>query len=86
MDGGNFEKSKLMSKCQRDVIKKYGSLRGPAGDITDVSSTPGMGRCPGEGSPPRYSCLENPTDRGAWWATVRVVAKSRTRLSGLAQT
>ena len=29
----------------------------------------------------QYSCLENPTDRGAWWATVRGIAKSRTRLS-----
>ena len=30
----------------------------------------------------QYYWLENPTDRGAWWATVRGVAKSRTRLSG----
>ena len=29
----------------------------------------------------QYSCLENPTDRGAWWATAHGVAKSRTRLS-----
>ena len=29
----------------------------------------------------QYSCLENPMDRGAWWATVHEVAKSRTRLS-----
>ena len=32
----------------------------------------------GNGNPPQYSCLENPTDRGAWWATVHGVAKSRT--------
>ena len=31
--------------------------------------------------PLQYSCLENPTDKGAWWATVHVVAKSRTRLN-----
>ena len=31
--------------------------------------------------PLQYSCLENPTDRGAWWAAVHGVAKSRTRLS-----
>ena len=35
----------------------------------------------GNGTPLRYSCLENPMDRGAWWAAVHGVAKSRTRLS-----
>ena len=35
----------------------------------------------GDGTPFQYSCLENPMDGGAWWATVRRVAKSRTRLS-----
>ena len=35
----------------------------------------------GNGSPLQYSCLENPVDRGAWWAVVHGVAKSRTRLS-----
>ena len=33
------------------------------------------------GAPLQYSCLENPTDGGAWWAAVHGVAKSRTRLS-----
>ena len=33
------------------------------------------------GTPLQHSCLENPMDRGAWWATVHGVAKSRTRLS-----
>ena len=35
-------------------------------------SIPGLGRCPGEGNgnPHQYSCLENPMDRGPWWATV----------------
>ena len=48
----------------------------------DLGSTPGLGRSPGEGNgnPLQYSCLENPMDRGAWWATVHRVAKSRTRL------
>ena len=42
-----------------------------------------LGRSPGEGNgnPPQYSCLENPMDGEAWWATVHGVAKSRTRLS-----
>ena len=35
----------------------------------------------GNGNPLQYSCLENPMDRGAWWATVHRVAKSRTQLS-----
>ena len=49
----------------------------------DLGLIPGLGRCPGEGKgcPLHYSCLENSMDRGAWWATVRGVAKSLTRLS-----
>ena len=35
----------------------------------------------GNGDPLQHSCLENPVDRGAWWATVHAVAKSPTRLS-----
>ena len=48
-----------------------------AGDIRDVGSTPGWGRSPGaeNGYPLQYSCLENPMDRGAWWATVHGVAE-----------
>ena len=34
----------------------------------------------GHGNPPQYSFLENPKDRGAWWATVHRVAKRWTRL------
>ena len=47
--------------------------------------TPGAGRSPGggNGNPLHYSCLENPMDRGAWWATVRGVEKSRTQLKRL---
>ena len=49
----------------------------------DLGSIPGLGRSPGEGNgnPLQYSCLENPMDGGAWWATVHGVAKSQTRLS-----
>ena len=51
--------------------------------VGDPGSIPGLGRSPGEGNgnPLQYSCLENPMDGGAWWATVRGVAKRRTRLS-----
>ena len=49
----------------------------------DLGSIPGSGRSPGggNGNPLQYPCLENPKDRGAWWATVHGVAKSRTQLS-----
>ena len=45
----------------------------------DAGSIPGLGKFSGEGngSPLQYSCLENSTDRGAWWATVHGVIKSR---------
>ena len=51
-----------------------------AGDTGDVGLIPGLGRSPGEGNgyPFQYSCLENPTDRGAWWASVHGAAKSQT--------
>ena len=47
-----------------------------AGDIGDVVSIPGSGRFSGGGNSLQYSCLENPMDRRAWWATVHGVAES----------
>ena len=48
-----------------------------SGDIRDMGSFPGSGRSPGEGNgnPLRYSCLENPMDRRAWWATVHGITE-----------
>ena len=48
----------------------------------DTGSIPGLGRPAGggHGNPCQYSCLENPNDRGAWWAAVHGVEKSRTQL------
>ena len=56
-----------------------------AGDIRVVGSVSGLGSSPlgGNGNPLQYSCLENPIDRGTWWATVHGVAKSLTRLERL---
>ena len=53
-----------------------------AGDIRDVGLIPRSRRSPGggHGNPLQYSCLENPMDRGAWWATVHSLSKSWTRL------
>ena len=67
-------------------------LQGPPGSSADEesacnagdpSSIPGLGRSPGEGIsyPLQYSGLRNSMDRGAWWATVHVIKKSRTQLS-----
>ena len=59
------------------LAQKLKHLLANAGDL---GSIPGLGRSPGEGNgnPLQYSCLENPVDGGAWWATVHGVAKSRT--------
>ena len=59
------------------------NLPASAGDVGDAGSIPGSGRCPGggNGNPLQRSCLENPTDRGAWQAIVQRVAQSQTRLS-----
>ena len=55
-------------------------VKASACNAGDLGSIPGLGRSPGEGNcnPLQYSCLENPMDGGAWWATVHGVAKSRT--------
>ena len=56
-----------------------------AGDIRDVGLIPGLGRSPGKwhGNLLQYSCLENPMDRGAWWATVHEVTNTWTQLKQL---
>jgi len=58
-----------------------------AGDTKDVGLVPGSVQSPGggKGNPFQYSCLKNPMDRGAWWATVQRVAKSQTLLSNYAE-
>ena len=78
----------------RDLFKKIRDTKGILWDslvAQTVKHLPAMweaqvpesGRSPGEGNgnPLQYSCLENPMDGGAWWATVHGVAKSRTQLS-----
>ena len=67
----------MLYKWASQVVK---NLPVNAGDVRDTSSIPGWGRVLGEenGNPLQCSCLENYMDRGAWWATVHRVAKSRT--------
>ena len=50
-----------------------------SGDVRDAGSITGLGRPPGEshGNPLQYFCLENPIDRGVWWASVDGVTKSQ---------
>ena len=52
-------------------------------NVGDPGSISGSGRSPGEGNGNLlwYSCLENPMDRGSWWATVHGVSKSESGLS-----
>ena len=53
------------------------NLPANAEDLKDVGWIPRLGRSPGGGhdNPLQYFCLENPMDRGAWWATVHRVAE-----------
>ena len=61
------------------------NLHANAGVVRDTGSIPELGRSPGggNGNPFQFSCLENLTDRGAWWAAVHRVSKSQTRLKRL---
>ena len=60
-------------------------VKASACNVGELGSIPGSGGPPGEenGNPLQYSCLENPMDGEAWWATIHRVAESRTRLSDL---
>ena len=71
------------------IIEPWGFPGGASGkesarDIRDMSLIPGLKRSPGGGysNPLQYSCLENPKDRGAWWALVHRVTKSQTDITG----
>ena len=67
------------------VVLVVKNLPANAGDLREAGLIPGSGRSPGgrHNNPLQCSCLENPTDRGAWRATVHRLAKSWTRLKRL---
>ena len=69
-----------MGASQVALVVKNSSAS--AGDLRVVGSVPGSGRSPGggHGNLLQYSCLENPMDRGAWWAAVHRVTQSWTQL------
>ena len=64
------------------------AVKNPPANAGEMGLIPGSGRSPGEGNgnPLQYSCLENPTDRGAQRATVHGVTKSQTRVIELTKT
>ena len=68
---GEILKNLLFALPDSPVVKE------PACNAGDLGSIPGSGRSSGEGNgnPLRYFCLENPMDRGTWWATVRGVVR-----------
>ena len=68
----------LQRASQVGLVVKYPPAN--AGDLRDTGSIPGLGRSAEEGNgyTLQYSCLENPKNRGAWWATVHGVAESYT--------
>ena len=77
-----------MISCNLPTVLYLGFPGGSVGkesacSVGDLDLIPGLGRSAGggHGNPLQYSCLENAMDRGAWWATVHRVAKSRTRLN-----
>ena len=82
--------SSLRVKCLCIWLLRWPVVKNlPANEPTrEVGSIPGLGRSSGggNGNPLKSSCLENSMDRGAWWATVQTVAKSRTRLSNWGHT
>ena len=86
---GSLENFASVRKVESSMqLKKPRSLGFPGGSVVknlpanagDVGSIPGLGRSPGVGNGDQlqYSCLENFTDKGAWWAPVHGVAESDT--------
>ena len=74
---GMYNGTATLASQVRLVVK---NLLANAGDIRDSGSIPGSGRSPEEGhdNSLQYSCLENPMERRAWWATVHMVQSDMT--------
>ena len=80
----SFQDACFLHACAVSKVFSGGSVvKNPPASARAIGLVPGLGGFPGgrNGNPRQYSCLENPMDRGAWWATVHGVAKSQTWLS-----
>ena len=77
-----------LTSFSRLTLTGGSEVKASASNAGDLGWIPGLGRSLGEGNgnPLQYSCLENPTDGEAWWATVCGVTKCRTRLSDFTHT
>ena len=73
-------RSRVIPRASSLVAQLVKKLPAIVGDERDMSSSPGLGRSPGEGNGNlfQYFCLENSMDGGAWQDTVHEVTKSRT--------
>ena len=69
--------AKTRAPSVAQMVKHLPAMQETLGLISGSGRSPGKGN----GNPLEYSCLENPMDRGAWWATFHGVAKSQTRWS-----
>ena len=77
------QRRKLRLRGASQVALVVKNLPATAGDLRDTGSIPRWGRSSGgrRGNPFQYSCLENPMDRGVWWATVQGLTKIQAWLS-----
>ena len=71
------KKKKKATYCRPEGFPVGSEVKKPPANAEDVGSISGLGGSPGEGNGNllQYSCLGNPMDNGAWWATVRGVTK-----------
>ena len=78
------DKTNNTGPCQQPMymgLPGGSEVKASASNAGDLGSIPGSGRSPGEGNgnPFQYSCLENPMDGGAWWATQSTSRKESDR-------
>ena len=71
---------KRLLRAKNSMTREETEKQGLYSGLCITSMIPGLGRSPegGNGNPLQYSCLGNPMDRRAWWATVHGVAKNKT--------
>ena len=81
--GARGRKARMRERISSSFTPGGSGGKTSACNAGDLGSSSESGRSPGEGygNPFQFSCLENPMDRGAWWATTHGVTRSQTRLS-----